>query len=200
MLKPLLLTLLALLATATDAQTLVITNVKGYTPAGNRIQKFDRLVIVDGKVASVSTGAAAPAPAGATTVDGGGKTLLPGLIDAHGHVTDLGEARLRAELRGTSSLDAALERIKAFAAANPRDPWVRGDGWNQVLWAGKQFPTAKDLDRAVGDRPALMTRIDGHAIWVNSAALRLAGITTAMKDPDGGQIVRDAAGNENGGR
>jgi predicted amidohydrolase YtcJ len=203
--KPTLLTILLVLLSsiAANAQTVIVTNVTGYSlssagSAANRLRTFDRLVIVDGKVSNVSSGATTPPPAGATIVDGGGKTLLPGLIDAHGHVADLGQARLQADLRGTTSLEVALDRVRTFAAANPRDAWVRGDGWNQVLWPGKQFPTAKDLDRIVSDRPALLTRIDGHAIWVNSAALRLAGVTSATKDPAGGQIVRDAQGNPTG--
>jgi predicted amidohydrolase YtcJ len=75
---------------------------------------------------------------------------------------------------------------------------VLGRGWNQVLWDDKQFPTAAQLDSVVADRPAVLTRIDGHAVWANSAALRLGGVTRDTADPQGGQILRDAAGNPSG--
>ena len=123
---------------------------------------------------------------------------MPGLIDAHGHVLGLGQERVQADFRDSPSLQDALARAKAFAAANPRNPWALGAGWNQSLWAGKQFPTAKDLDAAISDRPAAMTRIDGHAVWVNSRALQIAGITRNTPDPKGGQIVRDARGEATG--
>jgi predicted amidohydrolase YtcJ len=91
-----------------------------------------------------------------------------------------------------------LERLRTFAAANPDEPWVIGRGWNQESWPGKRFPTASDLDAVVADRPVVLDRVDGHAIVVNSAALRVAGITKATKDPPGGKIERDAYGNPTG--
>jgi predicted amidohydrolase YtcJ len=189
--------LLFLQSTATTAETLVISNIRGYTPAGDDgVRRFNGLVVVDGKVAKLlrESEDAGSLAAPVTRVDGGGKTLLPGLIDAHGHVLGFGQERLRADLRGSASLQEALERVRAFALANPQQRWIVGRGWNQVLWAEKRFPTARDIDAVLGDRPVLLERIDGHAIWVNTAALKTAGVTAATKDPDGGQIVRDAAG------
>jgi predicted amidohydrolase YtcJ len=181
------------------AQTLIVTNVNGYTPAGAQLQSFNALVVRDGKVASlVTAGQPLPKVEGATTLDGRGATLLPGLIDAHGHVLGLGQERLQVGLRGTTSVEQALERVKAFAASNPEDAWLIGNGWNQVLWPGRQFPTAAQLDRVIADRPAMLNRVDGHAVWVNSAALKLAGISKATADPPGGQIIRDATGNPTG--
>ena len=124
--------------------------------------------------------------------------MLPGLTDAHGHVLGLGEEKLQADLRGTTSIDDALGRIRKHIAANPNARWVIGRGWNQVLWKERRFPTARELDAVVADRPAVMTRVDGHATWVNSAALKVAGITAATVDPQGGQIVRDASGQPTG--
>jgi predicted amidohydrolase YtcJ len=188
---------LALITGAASAETLVIHNVRGYTPAEDgAVRSFSGLVAVDGKVTKLlsEAEAAAPLPGAASRIDGGGKTLLPGLIDAHGHVLGLGQERLRADLRGSASLEEALERVRAFAAANPQQRWIVGRGWNQVLWPEKRFPTARDIDAVIGDRPVLLERIDGHAIWVNTAALKVSGVTAGAKDPDGGQIVRDAAG------
>jgi predicted amidohydrolase YtcJ len=181
-----------------NAQTLIISNVNGYTPAGASLQSFTGLVVRDGKVERLITAnQSLPKLPNATTLDGKGATLLPGLIDAHGHVLTLGEQRLQVGLRGTTSVDAALQSVRTFAAAN-REGWIIGNGWNQVLWPGRQFPTATQLDTVVADRPALLNRVDGHAIWVNSAALKLAGITQDTPDPAGGQIIRDAQGKPTG--
>ena len=193
--RTLLLACLAAFATTATAETIVVRNVKGYTPAGASIQQFAGMVIVDGKVQRVLTSAEeAKAATGDGIIDGQGRVALPGLIDAHGHVLELGRNRLEAELRGSPSVEEALARVRTFAASNPRDAWVMGHGWNQALWASKQFPTASDLDSVVSDRPAAMTRVDGHAFWVNSKALQIAGITKDTPDPAGGQIVRDASG------
>jgi hypothetical protein len=135
---------------------------------------------------------------GATVIDGGGKYVLPGLTDAHGHVLGLGELTLQADLRDSKSIDDALGRIRKHIAANPNARWVMGQGWNQVLWKEHRFPTARELDAIVGDRPAVMSRVDGHASWVNSAALKVAGITAATPDPQGGQIVKDKSGQPTG--
>jgi predicted amidohydrolase YtcJ len=186
------------IATAASAHTIVVRNVNGYTPAATGIRTFSGLVIRDGKVERVLTGNENVEDAGAQVIDGSGKTLLPGLIDAHGHVLSLGEERSQLDLRGTASLAEAQQRIKVFADGTRDQRWVKGRGWNQVLWKEKRFPTAAELDAVVANRPAALGRVDGHAIWVNSVALKLAGITKATADPAGGQIVRDAAGQPTG--
>jgi predicted amidohydrolase YtcJ len=126
-------------------------------------------------------------------LDMGGKTLLPGMIDGHGHVMELGQLILRLDLSATTSLDEALARIKAYADANPTK-WILGFGWNQEKWKLGRFPTAADLDRAVADRPVWLSRVDGHAAWANSRAIQLAGVTPSTKDPSGGRVERDAKG------
>jgi predicted amidohydrolase YtcJ len=121
-------------------------------------------------------------------VDGGGRTMLPGLIDAHGHVMGLGIGALQLDLSETTSLADAQARIRAYAAANPNLPWIVGRGWNQEKWGLGRFPTAADLNSAVADRPVWLGRVDGHAGWANSAAMRAAGITAATQSPNGGRI------------
>jgi predicted amidohydrolase YtcJ len=192
--------LLAFLTAPAGAQTLIVHSVRGYTPtAGGKLQSFSGLVVIDGKVDRLLTAKDdRPTIPGAQVLDGGGKTVLPGLIDAHGHVLDLGRERLQADLRGSASLAETLDRVRSFAGANAGQRWVIGRGWNQVLWREKRFPAARDLDAVIADRPVVLTRIDGHAIWVNSAAMKLTGVTAATRDPDGGQIVRDAAGQPTG--
>lgn len=126
-----------------------------------------------------------------------GGTLLPGFIESHAHVGELGAMSRQAGLTGIGSEEAALARVKAWCAANPTG-WVRGRGWDQNLWPGKAFPTSKELDALTGDRPAFLERVDGHAAWVNTAALKLAGITKDTPDPAGGRYIRDAEGNPTG--
>ncbi|BDU73113.1 amidohydrolase [Mesoterricola silvestris] len=125
-----------------------------------------------------------------------GGTLLPGLIEGHAHVLGLGQQGLRADLALAPSLPAALDRVKTWAGSH--GGWIEGRGWDQNLWPSKTFPTARDLDAVTGDRPAALERVDGHALWVNSAALKAAGITRGTQDPAGGSILRDAAGEPTG--
>jgi predicted amidohydrolase YtcJ len=126
-----------------------------------------------------------------------GGTLLPGFIESHAHVGELGAMARQADLGWLDSEEAVLQRVKAWCAANPAG-WVRGRGWDQNLWPGKAFPSLKELDAVTGDRPAFLERVDGHAAWVNTAALKLAGITKDTPDPAGGRYLRDAEGNPTG--
>jgi predicted amidohydrolase YtcJ len=182
-----------------SAETVIVRNVHGITPVQQKgLQEFSVMIIEDGRVKQLTDMVDIAFPKGTTFIDGGGKYMLPGLTDAHGHVLGLGELKLQADLRGSTSIDDALARIRKHMAANPGSRWVIGRGWNQVLWKEKRFPTARDLDAVVADRPAVMTRVDGHASWLNSAALKAAGITATTADPQGGQIVRDASGQPTG--
>ena len=183
----------------------LIDHVNGYTlDSAGALQRFEALLIDDGKV--VATGSSADfakggrqaLAKGAAVVDGKGRTMLPGLIDAHGHVLGLGEKKLQADVTGTASVDEALARVKEFAQAHPETAWITGRGWNQVIWNLGRFPTAKELDRAVSDRPVFLSRVDGHAGWANSVAMQRAGIDKNTPDPSGGRIERDAEGNPNG--
>ncbi len=127
----------------------------------------------------------------------GGKTLVPGMIDAHGHVMALGFQLLGLDLSDTNSLDEAQRKIAAFSASNPAK-WIIGGGWNQEKWHLGRFPTAAELDKVVGDRPVWLERVDGHAGWANSRAMAAAGVTAATRDPSGGRIERDPAGAPSG--
>jgi predicted amidohydrolase YtcJ len=122
------------------------------------------------------------------SVDEHGQTLLPGFIDAHGHVIELGAHALQLDLVGTRSLTELQQRLRDYAAANPDAKWILGAGWNQELWPDKRFPTAADLDAAVPDRPVVLGRVDGHALVANSAAMRAAGVTPQTPAPAGGEI------------
>ncbi|KRG38760.1 amidohydrolase [Stenotrophomonas panacihumi] len=126
-------------------------------------------------------------------------TLLPGLIDAHGHVMGLGWALLQANLVGSGSKQEVLARLQAFEKTLAPGAWLTGSGWDQNDWPDKAFPTAADLDAAFPDRPVWLERIDGHAGWANSAALKLAvarqpKMSDAGWQPEGGRIERTAGG------
>lgn len=123
---------------------------------------------------------------------------IPGLVDAHGHITDLGAGPETVDLRGASSLEEVARRVKAWIEAHPGDGWVIGQSWDQSLWPGGAFPTAEVLDAVAPKRPVWMTRVDGHAGWANTEALRRAKVTRASKAPPDGQILRDAEGNPTG--
>jgi predicted amidohydrolase YtcJ len=191
---------IALLPTPAIAATLV-ENARGIQiTADGKVDRFIGFVINDqGKIVQVLRGGSAGVVVPIDRrVDAGGRTLLPGLIDAHGHVMGLGLSALQLGLVGTTSISDLQQRLRTYSTQRKDDPWILGRGWNQELWTDSRFPTAADLDVAVSDRPVSLERIDGHALVVNSAALRAAGITAATKDPVGGKIERDATGNPTG--
>jgi predicted amidohydrolase YtcJ len=184
---------------AAQADTELLEHVHGYTLAGEGLRRFDALAFANGRVlATGSVSTLRKRYPDSRHIDGGGKTLLPGLIDAHGHITSLGFQQTRIQLVGTQSLADAQQRIRSYVAAHPETSWYRGGGWNQVIWQLGRFPLASELDAVSQERPAALSRVDGHALWVNSAALRAAGITRATADPVGGRIERDAEGNPTG--
>ncbi|WP_266171936.1 amidohydrolase [Dyella subtropica] len=127
----------------------------------------------------------------AKQVDARGATVIPGLIDAHGHLLSLGTIRSQADLVGARSKAEVLKRLQAWAAKLPKDAWLVGHGWDQNLWPEKHFPSAADLDAAFPDRPVYLERIDGHASWANTAAMKQAKKSLDGDwQPDGGRILR----------
>jgi predicted amidohydrolase YtcJ len=156
------------------------------------------VLVSDGKVAAVeSLSSLRAAHPSAHVVDYGDATILPGLTDAHGHLYGLGLSLDTIPLYA-ASVDEVVTRVKERASRAAAGEWILGRGWDQNRWPGKQFPTAAVLDAAVADHPVWLRRVDGHAGWANSAAMRAAGITAATKDPEGGRIIRDAQGNPTG--
>jgi len=125
-------------------------------------------------------------------------TILPGLTDAHGHLYGLGLSLDVVNLVATQSFDEVVARVKERASRASAGEWVIGRGWDQNDWAVKEFPTKDALDAAVPDHPVFLRRVDGHAAVVNTVALRAAGVTAATKDPEGGRVIRNAAGEPTG--
>jgi len=131
-------------------------------------------------------------------VDLGGKAVFPGFIDAHAHFLSLGIARITVDIVGTRSEQEVAQRVKQRVQQVEKGVWIRGRGWDQNDWPNKRFPGHAILDRVAPDNPVYLTRVDGHAAWVNQAALEIAGITRETPDPYGGRIIRDGAGNATG--
>jgi len=177
------------LAAPAHADTLV-DNVNGITlDQQGKVVRFTGLVIDgDGKVKQLLDRKDKRPERPDFKEDGKGRTLIPGLIDAHGHVMGLGLSLMTLDLSETRSLDEALAAIRKYAADNPDMPWIIGRGWNQEKWRLGRFPTAADIDAVEAARPVWLERVDGHAGWANSAAMAAAKITAATKAPEGGRI------------
>jgi len=199
------LALLALSFAAPAAADTLIDNVNGVTlDEAGHVVRFSGLVIGnDGKVVRLMTASSPPAePARKLKkgqaaaepyrpdyrIDGKGRTMLPGLIDAHGHVMGLGFQALTLDLSDTNSLAEAQARLAAYARDHANRRWIIGRGWNQERWGLGRFPTAAELDAVVADKPVWLERVDGHAGWANSAAMAEAGITAKSVSPSGGRI------------
>lgn len=148
------------------------------------------LVIAAGSLREAERAAGAQAE----RVDLRGRAVYPGFADAHLHLTGIGLARMQADLRGTVSEADVVRRAADAAAGLPAGAWLQGTGWDQNDWPVQEFPTHAALSAALPDRPAVLARVDGHAILANAAAMRAVGVTAQTPDPPGGRILRDAAG------
>lgn len=181
----------------------VIDNVNGIAvDANGRTVRFRALLIDDeGKVERLLPGRYEAPPRkkklkkGETwpkgldfQLDGGGKTLIPGLIDAHGHVMALGLTQVTLDLSDTRSLAEAQARIREYVAANSGRKWIIGRGWSAERWGLNRAPTSAELDVATADVPVWLESADGQAGWANSAAMRAANISAGSKAPVGGRI------------
>jgi predicted amidohydrolase YtcJ len=191
-LKRFLLLLAALLAAAPALADSLVDNINGYTMrADGRLHRFTGMVIdEEGRVKQLLQRGDRRPERPRYLLDGQGRTVIPGLIDAHGHVMGLGLGALSLDLSDTVSLEEAQQRIAQYAAANPSPRWIVGRGWNQERWGLGRFPTAADLDAVVPDRPVWLVRVDGHAGWANSAAMREAEVDARTQAPAGGRIER----------
>ena len=181
-----------------QADTL-LHSIKGYSSSDDGVFDFTALVFDDeGRIVAVGGDELVNEHSDAVQINASGRFVLPGLHDGHGHVSSQGFLNVELNVTGSQSLEEAVARIAAYDKSNPGSGWIKGRGWNQVLWPVKEFPTAAAIDAVVPNRPVYLRRIDGHAGWANSAALRLAGIDNDTPDPVGGKIIRDDNGNATG--
>jgi predicted amidohydrolase YtcJ len=158
------------------------------------------MAIRDGRVVFVGSEREAMSLRGANTrlLDLDGRTVIPGMIDAHAHLLGLGQGLQTLDLRGTSSYDAVIAKVLERRDATPAGRWIIGRGWDQNDWADTRFPEHAALSAKTGEHPVLLERVDGHAVLVNAAALQAAGIGRDTRDPEGGRIERDAEGEPTG--
>ncbi|WP_164017727.1 amidohydrolase [Pyxidicoccus trucidator] len=158
------------------------------------------LAVRDGKVLATGSKEEVLAAAGenARVVDLGDATVVPGLTDAHGHLSGLGSGLVTVDLEGAATKQETLERVVSAPQTAYQGEWLIGSGWDQNDWPEKAFPSRADLDAKHPKTPVALSRVDGHALWVNSEALRRAKITRDTKDPAGGRVLRGPDGEPTG--
>jgi predicted amidohydrolase YtcJ len=198
------LALAIVLAAPAAAQTarpadLIVTNARIYTVDDTR-PVVAAMAVRDGRIAFTGSAREAMALRGPSTriVDAAGRTVIPGMIDAHAHLLGLGQSLHTVPLYGAKSYDEVVARVVARAKGVPAGQWIEGRGWDQNQWGDTRFPTHDALSRALPNNPVYLTRVDGHAGLANAAAMRAAGVTAATKDPSGGRIERSASGEPTG--
>jgi len=197
-----LLTIAALTASRTPPPPradLIVVNANVYT-VDNARPRASAFAVRDGRIVFVGSDSEARMLAGAGTriLDLHGRTVIPGMIDAHAHLSGLATSLRNVQLAGSRTYDEVIRRIVERARTLKPGEWLEGRGWDQNLWPDKNFPTHEALSRATPNNPVVMSRIDGHALLANAAAMRLAGITAATKDPAGGRIIRLPNGDPSG--
>ena len=171
---------------------LLVTNATIYTVNAN-FDTASSFAVKDGLIVGVgNTQELMSAYTSTNTYDAGGKTIVPGLIDAHGHLYNLGVSMGRLDLVGTTSFKQVLEKTVAFQQQKQLD-FIVGRGWDQNDWEQQAFPDNKMLDQLFPEIPVALTRVDGHAMLANSKALALAGITPQTKVAGGQVVVKDGA-------
>jgi predicted amidohydrolase YtcJ len=178
---------------------LIVTNARVYT-ADDARPLVEAFAVRDGRIAFVGSQREAAVLRGPNTrvVDAGGRTVIPGMVDAHAHFSGLAQTLRSVDLTGTNSLAEVLARVVAKSKSVPAGTWITGRGWDQNDWGVTDFPTHDALTAALPDHPVLLERVDGHATYANMAAMKAAGVTAASKAPVGGQIIKDAKGNPTG--
>jgi hypothetical protein len=186
-------------STSQVPRRLALVNGRVYTQDRAR-PLVQALASVGNRIVAVGSSAEALAAAGpdAQVVDLGGRAVVPGFIDAHFHFLGYSFDRQRVKLDRAASIAEVQRLVYPIAQATSLDGWVLGRGWDRNLWPGAPFPTRHDLDGVTGGRPAALLSRDVHAVWANTQALELAGITAETPDPPGGKIVREADGSPSG--
>ena len=178
---------------------LVVTNARVYTADPAR-PVVDAIAVRGGRVAFVGDSRGALALGGPSTrvVDLGGRTVIPGMVDAHGHVAGLGLALSIVDLTGAASYDEVVARVAAKAASAAPGQWITGRGWDQNRWGDTRFPTHEKLSTVVPNNPVYLERVDGHAGLANRRAMEAASVGAFTKDPAGGHVERLADGTPTG--
>jgi predicted amidohydrolase YtcJ len=185
----------SLLTVSSEAQTtadVVLKNGNIYTVNSNS-PKAEAVVVKADRIVYVGSNVQAQRYVGKSTrvVDLKGKTVVPGMTDAHQHLPGVGFREMTLNLEGVTSLEDFLDKVKARVDQARPGEWVTGRGWIETFWKPPVFPTRADLDKVAPDNPVVLTRADGHASAVNSAALKIAGVDKNTPSPFGGEISKD---------
>ncbi len=193
-LSAVLLVIPALFAQTAD---LAVTNARVYT-VNPKQPVASALAVRQGRIVAVSDNISKLIGPSTKVIDAHGGTVVPGLIDSHGHMLSLGAALETLDLRGVTSEQEIADKVRAAARNLKPGEWIQGRAWDQNLWATKQFPSSASLSAAAPANPVALSRVDGHAVWANARAMELADVTTATVDPPGGKILKGADGRPSG--
>jgi hypothetical protein len=177
----------------------IVTNARIYTV--NPQQKWAEAIAVrGGKIVAVGDRDQVEALRGPATkvIDAGQRLLLPGFTYCHIHFMDGSLGLTRVDLNDATTVAEIQKRVKAYADAHPKEPWIQGMGWTYPTFGPSALPNKKILDDVVPDRPVYLVAFDGHSSWANSKALAMAGIDRNTPDPPNGKIVRDENGDATG--
>ena len=174
--------------------SLILFNTKIYT-LNDTYTLAEALVIKDKKIVYVgdNEGVKEYECGDYKKIDLAGSYIFPGFTDSHAHLKGIGYRENTLNLQGINSLEETLISVKEYSDQRGPDQWIIGRGWIEKLWPEKRFPSRKDLDTFSNDKPVLLERADGHAVLVNSFALRLAGIDSKTEDPHGGALHTSSA-------
>jgi len=172
------------------AQTTLFTNAHIYQHPG-----VDAILCAEGKIISVGKAADFTAD---EVIDLQGGYVYPGFTDSHMHLLGLGQALETLDLVGTNSAQEVVKKVQDKLPETQPGEWITGRGWDQNDWLDTHFSTKELLDGVAPQNPVYLRRIDGHAAWVNSRLLELAGIDSHTPDPPGGKIVRNEQGEPTG--
>lgn len=178
--------------------TLAVVNARVWT--GNPQRPWADAIAARGDtISAVGSSAEVKKAAGegARVIDAGGAMVVPGFNDSHIHFVDGGFRLSSVQLRDAGTPEEFIARIKAYAATVKPGAWITGGDWDHTTWGG-ELPRREWIDSVTPNNPVWVQRLDGHMGLANSAALRAAGVTRATRAPDGGTIVRDAAGEPTG--
>src|ERR1044071_793823 len=177
--------------------SLVLTNGKVFT-SDARGTLGEAVAVEGSRIVAVGTSREIAARyTSARTIDLKGRLVTPGFNDAHIHFLGGGLSLLRVNLIGAQTLAEAKARVAARVKELPAGAWVTGRGWDHTLWGG-QWPTKRDLDEVAPNNPVILQRVDGHFSWANTLALQKGNVTRETRDPQGGEILRDANGEPTG--
>ena len=198
-------TLMILAAVASPPPDRIMVNALVHTMDEKR-PKAEAIAITSGRISAVGSTSAILASQGPRTevMDLRGATVVPGLKESHGHFIGIGEARMRLNLVGTKSWAEVVARVAEAVKSRPKGAWIVGRGWHEEKWEARPsrlirgFPTHDDLTAVSPDNPVALGRADGHAVFVNAAAMALMNVTRETKPPRGGDIIRDEKGDATG--